>query len=1372
MKRIHIISLSFAITLIFVWGLLFVFSGKNEETNQKTLAENQEVIKNEQVENVKKEIIISPEKQQQLDEIKSIYSASEVAHRDTVANIMRKYNSNFSGEDQESLLKILEENTSRKGFTQAAKSQLGMSFLQADVQAMLTSWSNLSAEKTLEGTRLELFREKNLSDLQNNSQKLFELTLNSTLQKNTNLSSTIIILGTLTLALTSLGSLTQDNIDTIISLFMWELSELEILLEPTSGNQIDSLSYVWNVPIFEKFQKLDFSLITRAHANDDDAELSSEEKSILVLKTQVLIEKILRESIDNEIQYNKNEITKSLYETNIQNNLLKLEELVIFKNSLESDSDIISMDDIQRFNLWGYVDDSEEIENLPVLAYIQEKTGPIIVYNLNGSTKLGEENISLYSWYGIETLWNSHATLVFSDESVLRLEPLSRVNISALSSSNINVSVEQWSIWTRVLKPLLSGDVFTIESGGIGLGVRGTALSVIKRPDDSIKVNIVDSYTSNGESSVTLTNSSSVQTPLDAGKEVLVNSDGDVSLNDRSKLQLFTQEPQTTDFVREDLSYMSLLLSDRSRGFYNTPFSSKNDSDAFLNKISWELEVSLPSLWETPYIIQNNELVWESVNSGSIYHLMKKDIIISAIKNNPIGNTANKVQSVRNLDMLALQQELWNMREIENRFNYNIIKNITTQSDFTPEQLKNIFINFPLTQAQEDSRILQEVKQNLSINNGSNIVTENISLPLSVSWVSITWETSLPSVVSQTGEVAIQDVNTSVILTASLEKWNLRTTKDFYLNVVARELSEVDKLENAWDILTNYIENVAWKRFNTHIFTNPDIPNFWEDWGIIPIINWSGSPLINADGSTNKPSFLAPLLEQYEYTNITATLEHPLQPNIQLTKQYSNIWIQKKEIIEDITDDEDIEIETPQVLIADTQFPGCNIPDIILSNGQIWSMCNAGSSVSGMSSSSYGNYYKLRNGDATDACNINGYRTPTRNDWIQAFDSFSNDYSEMESTLSLSKAGYKDKSWTGWKDKEIWSKWYFWTSESKSTCLSNCWYGFSNWNIVSMESRTNKLSVRCIREVTAPEVVEPVTPPVVEPVTPSPEELANDTLQAYKQTLENYFLDEKIIVTSVTNIKNVSGFPPTPASVSIVWNNGTSEVQPDWDIEHPSFNTWDRSKVLQATLSHPDTSTTQTATGLKVKVIRLACNGADEEIIDGECYELVANAEYNNNYNLWSLSPTNTSNPPPLVQEGGQKWVKLLSSQGHSLSYDISSLNLWDDWAIEMSVRGGDLKRISPRYYLFSSPWNFTINTFQNKLRVLAPWVTKDSDVSTVNSMYHKILFTDNKLYINNIEKINHSIVIWNDIIIGTDRNYSQAWNWVINSLKIYKLNF
>jgi len=193
------------------------------------------------------------------------------------------------------------------------------------------------------------------------------------------------------------------------------------------------------------------------------------------------------------------------------------------------------------------------------------------------------------------------------------------------------------------------------------------------------------------------------------------------------------REPQVAEFLREDLQYLSLLADDRERGFYNTPFVSRNDSEEFLQKIVGELQVSLPQTTERSYIIQNTELATELVSTGSMYHLIQKDILIRDIKNNPIGNTAAKIQAVKDLDMQALEDTLGNKRDLENRFDYNIAEDIISQTTFTTSELENIFLGFPIVPVQDDARLLSEVKNQLSINNRNSIVTSDISLPTSQS---------------------------------------------------------------------------------------------------------------------------------------------------------------------------------------------------------------------------------------------------------------------------------------------------------------------------------------------------------------------------------------------------------------------------------------------------------------------------------------------------------------------------------------------------------------------------------------------------------------------------------------------------------------
>ena len=196
--------------------------------------------------------------------------------------------------------------------------------------------------------------------------------------------------------------------------------------------------YFWKIPGFATMQIWDFFITHQTYANESD-EISPAERAILLLKTQIQINKLLQKSIDTEISLNNGSISAVQYNTIINENLIQIEELLIFQESLENDSAILSLDTIQNFQLGSYVDDSQQIITLKPIAYIESKRGHVMVQNLNGSVKLGQENMMLYPGYAIETLAGAEVTLVFIDESLLRLEALSKVS---LKSGTENLAVE------------------------------------------------------------------------------------------------------------------------------------------------------------------------------------------------------------------------------------------------------------------------------------------------------------------------------------------------------------------------------------------------------------------------------------------------------------------------------------------------------------------------------------------------------------------------------------------------------------------------------------------------------------------------------------------------------------------------------------------------------------------------------------------------------------------------------------------------------------------------------------------------------------------------------------------------------------------
>ena len=94
----------------------------------------------------------------------------------------------------------------------------------------------------------------------------------------------------------------------------------------------------------------EFFIPHQSYASETD-DITPAERAILLLKTQVQINKLLQKSIDTEIALNNGSISAVEYDSIINQNLIAIEELLIFHESLENDSALLSLDTIQNFQL-------------------------------------------------------------------------------------------------------------------------------------------------------------------------------------------------------------------------------------------------------------------------------------------------------------------------------------------------------------------------------------------------------------------------------------------------------------------------------------------------------------------------------------------------------------------------------------------------------------------------------------------------------------------------------------------------------------------------------------------------------------------------------------------------------------------------------------------------------------------------------------------------------------------------------------------------------------------------------------------------------------------------------------------------------------
>lgn len=925
MKKTQILVGTLLLALLLGIGIYIFWNSKDTKPlSQTSLAEIQEP-SSTQSGAASLSRALSLEKQIQLEQISEIYEVQESSHLTLIIESFQKYKADFSLIDAQKVHEVLQTHPSQDSLKSQLQALTGISLLKNDLEKLQNSYKNLQEEKQLEQERLELFAEAQEREVRSANEQLLEMILRNSIETfgaSGSLTHTDVLIKNIqenllkpqnifdtevfnthvkqkTFLKTQLEkhifgtTLSSEQKEELQETILKNILEWEILLPtpPQTG-------YFWKIPGFASMQIWDFFIPHQSYASETD-DITPAERVILVLKTQVQINKLLQKSIDTEIALNNGSISAVEYDSIINQNLIAIEELLIFQESLENDSTLLSLDTIQNFQLWSYVDDSQQIINLNPIAYIASKRGHAMVQNLNGSVKLAQENMMLYPGYAIETLAGAEVTLEFIDESLLRLEALSKVSLKS-GTENIAIEVNTWSIWARVLKPLLSGEVLSIDTGDVSLAVAGTSLYV-SASGSTKQIFVVDSYFPEWSGSVIATQKSNGQEQsVSNRKKIELPANGNLQVRNQNKASLLQAKTQLWDYIAEDLSYISLTLDDRKRGFYNSPLGAKNNGQNFIGKLEGELNASLPGVAERGYILKNTELAGQSMSTWSIYHLIKKDSLITDIKNssNTLTQKSQKISAVIDINLQNIQTELGNQRALETLFDYNIAQDILDASSMNTQDLENLFLNFDIQTRENDAKILEAAKNKLTV---SSLVSRDITLSWSIQQsgrtISIDWSSS-SDILSSTGVVqnATLTRNRNVILTATLTLWKLSTSKDFAVIVTPRQLTDEEKLDKSGEILTTFIQDIAQSKFLnslTYAETQNKILSF--SWSIEPIITWSGSMYVNRDGTTNRPDFSinTDILNLYISTQVQAILTHPTNPSISLTKGYT-VQIKKK----------------------------------------------------------------------------------------------------------------------------------------------------------------------------------------------------------------------------------------------------------------------------------------------------------------------------------------------------------------------------------------------------------------------------------------------------------------------------------------------
>jgi len=228
----------------------------------------------------------------------------------------------------------------------------------------------------------------------------------------------------------------------------------------------------------------------------------------------------------------------------------------------------------------------------------------------------------------VTTLTWASASLVFIDNSIVRLSENSRIQITKKVGKGIELSLLDGDIWARVLKPLYDTSFFTIKTADVSAGVRGTSIR-IKKTTDKIKITVIDSY-------ATDPNLAGADIEYGTGKKFLPKEHSmeiDLIKKEQKEKQENKKNLLRDEFVRDntqkDLVYMNTL-------------DSLAENPELKKRLTWEFKVTMPTKDEVEIFFDEGKIksaisdtlkkgVW-GITDTKMLEMIKKDLTIRAIK--------------------------------------------------------------------------------------------------------------------------------------------------------------------------------------------------------------------------------------------------------------------------------------------------------------------------------------------------------------------------------------------------------------------------------------------------------------------------------------------------------------------------------------------------------------------------------------------------------------------------------------------------------------------------------------------------------------------------------------------------------------------
>ncbi len=145
---------------------------------------------------------------------------------------------------------------------------------------------------------------------------------------------------------------------------------------------------------------------------------------------------------------------------------------------------------ISNSQTWSF-----KIEKWSIIWYISD-------FNWNVFKFINNKNINIEIWEIINpkdiivTWSNWIVSIVFNNNSIIRLNNNSKIEFNKIDSKETNINLLEWELWWRVLKPFYDLSFFSVNTSEISTWVRWTSFFIKKWKTDTL-VEVINSFDKN-----------------------------------------------------------------------------------------------------------------------------------------------------------------------------------------------------------------------------------------------------------------------------------------------------------------------------------------------------------------------------------------------------------------------------------------------------------------------------------------------------------------------------------------------------------------------------------------------------------------------------------------------------------------------------------------------------------------------------------------------------------------------------------------------------------------------------------------------------------------------------------------------------------